>query len=144
MVKCSNDGCEYEYCCIHCDRFGKDCTCEKIFNNERGQEAILKRCFYASKENRCIVCGDVIPEGRQVCPNCESMREKETIEELKPNKNFPFDDYVSEGARKLAIKALESQIKLKEYIERINQPEYKDVVWKKDEVVLLLQELVAK
>ena len=21
--------------------------------------------------DRCIVCGKVIPEGRQVCPNCE-------------------------------------------------------------------------
>ena len=21
-------------------------------------------------ENRCILCGDIIPEGRQVCPNC--------------------------------------------------------------------------
>ena len=21
-------------------------------------------------ENRCVVCGDIIPEGRQVCPNC--------------------------------------------------------------------------
>lgn len=43
-----------------------------------------------------------------------------------------------------AIKSLKAQTKLKEYIERINQPEYKDVVWKKDEVVLLLQELVAE
>lgn len=23
-------------------------------------------------ENRCIICGAVIPEGRQVCPNCEN------------------------------------------------------------------------
>jgi len=22
-------------------------------------------------ENRCVSCGDIIPEGRQVCPNCE-------------------------------------------------------------------------
>ena len=21
--------------------------------------------------NRCVVCGDLIPEGRQVCPRCE-------------------------------------------------------------------------
>lgn len=21
-------------------------------------------------ENRCVVCGAIIPEGRQVCPNC--------------------------------------------------------------------------
>ena len=24
-----------------------------------------------SNEEKCLVCGDVIPEGRQVCPNCE-------------------------------------------------------------------------
>lgn len=23
-------------------------------------------------EERCLVCGDVIPEGKQVCPNCEA------------------------------------------------------------------------
>lgn len=23
-------------------------------------------------ENRCVVCGSVIPEGRYVCPNCEA------------------------------------------------------------------------
>lgn len=22
-------------------------------------------------EDRCIVCGEVVPEGRQVCPKCE-------------------------------------------------------------------------
>ena len=26
-------------------------------------------------ENRCVCCGEIIPEGRQVCPNCE-RREK--------------------------------------------------------------------
>ena len=25
-----------------------------------------------TSEDRCIVCGDVVPEGRQVCPACES------------------------------------------------------------------------
>ena len=23
-------------------------------------------------ENRCVVCGAIIPEGQQVCPNCEA------------------------------------------------------------------------
>jgi RNA polymerase subunit RPABC4/transcription elongation factor Spt4 len=32
-------------------------------------------------ENRCVVCGEIIPEGRQVCPTCEVMSNKE-IEEL--------------------------------------------------------------
>jgi hypothetical protein len=25
-------------------------------------------------DNKCIVCGEVIPEGRQVCPKCEADR----------------------------------------------------------------------
>lgn len=23
-------------------------------------------------EERCVCCGEIIPEGRQVCPNCEN------------------------------------------------------------------------
>ena len=26
------------------------------------------------KENQCVICGEVIPEGRQVCPTCEAKR----------------------------------------------------------------------
>ena len=26
--------------------------------------------------NRCVCCGEIIPEGRQVCPNCESKVKK--------------------------------------------------------------------
>lgn len=26
------------------------------------------------KENQCAICGDVIPEGRQVCPKCEALK----------------------------------------------------------------------
>lgn len=25
-----------------------------------------------TNDNRCVACGDVIPEGRQVCPTCEA------------------------------------------------------------------------
>ena len=25
------------------------------------------------RDNRCVCCGDVIPEGRQVCYRCEHM-----------------------------------------------------------------------
>lgn len=24
--------------------------------------------------NRCVCCGEIIPEGRQVCPNCEKTQ----------------------------------------------------------------------
>ena len=27
-------------------------------------------------DNKCVSCGEVIPEGRQVCPNCESVSSK--------------------------------------------------------------------
>ena len=27
-------------------------------------------------DNKCVSCGAVIPEGRQVCPNCESVGSK--------------------------------------------------------------------
>lgn len=44
----------------------------------------------------------------------------------------------------MAMNALDAQIRLKEYIERINQPEYNGVVWQKDEVVMLLRDLLAE
>ena len=38
-------------------------------------------------ENRCVICGVVIPEGRQVCPNCEKQAIKQAAE-LARNKMF--------------------------------------------------------
>lgn len=35
-------------------------------------------------ENRCVCCGDIIPEGRQICPICEQRKNtvrRETIVE---------------------------------------------------------------
>lgn len=29
-------------------------------------------------ENRCLICGAVIPEGRQLCPNCEKPKRHAT------------------------------------------------------------------
>lgn len=35
-------------------------------------------------ENRCIVCGDIIPEGRMVCPICErESNPQKNIESVK-------------------------------------------------------------
>lgn len=31
-------------------------------------------------EERCICCGEIIPEGRQVCPSCEAEAEKKAEE----------------------------------------------------------------
>ena len=27
--------------------------------------------LYRQNVNRCVCCGEIIPEGRQVCPNCK-------------------------------------------------------------------------
>lgn len=44
----------------------------------------------------------------------------------------------------LAIKALEAQNKLKEWIEAYNQPEFKDIIWNTEEVIGLLKEFVTE
>lgn len=31
-------------------------------------------------DNRCICCGEIIPEGRMVCPNCEATLWPDTKE----------------------------------------------------------------
>lgn len=41
-------------------------------------------------ENRCVVCGAIIPEGRQVCPICE-------YEEIPRKRNEAKDDEKSRG-----------------------------------------------
>lgn len=75
------------------------------------------------------------------------MKEQVAIKHLEDHfevhddgRPHPFLD----AAVSMAIRSLKAQIKLKEYIERLNQPEYDGVVWQKDEVVLLLKELVVK
>ena len=44
------------------------------------QEPFICRCVecmqdypteYGTKTETCVSCGEIIPEGRQVCPNCE-------------------------------------------------------------------------
>lgn len=39
-------------------------------------------------ENRCVCCGEIIPEGRMVCPNCENER-----------RNKPMDNWISVSER---------------------------------------------
>lgn len=33
-------------------------------------------------DNRCVCCGEIIPEGRQVCPGCENAPLRETLIEF--------------------------------------------------------------
>lgn len=34
-------------------------------------------------ENRCVCCGEIIPEGRQVCPFCEFGAEYQVVFDAK-------------------------------------------------------------
>lgn len=36
-------------------------------------------------DNRCVCCGEIIPEGRMVCPNCERGTKRGTFEDRKPD-----------------------------------------------------------
>ena len=38
-----------------------------------GQETLQKAL---AKAEKCVSCGEIVPEGRQVCPNCEEGKEK--------------------------------------------------------------------
>lgn len=40
-------------------------------------------------EDRCVVCGQVIPEGTLVCPNCQAKYER--VEYTKPDGRWKID-----------------------------------------------------
>lgn len=46
--------------------------------------------------NKCVFCGVEIPEGRQVCPNCETNNNDEAIKKIN---DFQFDDFANEIVR---------------------------------------------
>ena len=33
--------------------------------------------------DRCVMCGEIIPEGRQVCPNCEARIMEHPLDEMR-------------------------------------------------------------
>lgn len=47
---------------------------------------------YGQMGDRCVCCGEIIPEGRQVCPNCERSPDDDpliikTVDSLRKEKN---------------------------------------------------------
>ena len=34
-------------------------------------------------EDRCVCCGEIIPEGRQICKQCEYEQEENELKEVK-------------------------------------------------------------
>lgn len=43
-------------------------------------------------DSKCIICGTEVPEGRQVCPNCETKAEPTEIEILKEALQLALSD----------------------------------------------------
>ena len=37
--------------------------------------------------DRCVCCGEIVPEGRQICPSCERKRYIYTIPDIPPSLN---------------------------------------------------------
>lgn len=46
-------------------------------------------------DNRCVYCGEIIPEGRQVCPTCEKIQSETTKAE---NFNRVLNDWIAPAA----------------------------------------------
>lgn len=43
-------------------------------------------------EEKCVICGDIVPEGRQVCPQCSSDKnESKEIKRLKNKAKFYYN-----------------------------------------------------
>ena len=82
--------------------------------------------------NRCVVCGEIIPEGRQVCPQCESdpvnrpahyTDGKIEVIDFIEDKKLGFCrgnaiKYISRAGKKDPSKEIEDLNKAKWYIER--------------------------
>ena len=51
-------------------KYNKGCRDAYVDECERLKAELFGRVIVAS-DNRCVCCGEIIPEGRQVCPNCE-------------------------------------------------------------------------
>ena len=52
--------------------------CKLNSNLAREEEKALHTHLHVGlDDNRCVCCGEIIPEGRQVCPRCEIREEKE-------------------------------------------------------------------
>lgn len=55
-------------------------------------------------DNTCIMCGDIVPEGRIVCPACQTdiERRPDDCEECKLRQEPTSDKWPNRGKRKRA------------------------------------------
>ena len=69
-------------------------------------------------EDRCIMCGSVIPEGKQVCTNCAiKVLHPDTSRETLEGYNYDDGIIIAEAACLVAIDAMEKLKRLEEWMD---------------------------
>jgi len=75
MKNCKN--CKYAVIRRKADDNAPNVVCMKRTNFDKGiiyltqEDANCRNYFMPVSADTCVSCGEVIPEGRQVCPRCE-------------------------------------------------------------------------
>lgn len=70
--------------CIYCKYKDRKSTEEPCDSCRFGNGAQNFPNKFEPKENHCMKCGAIIPEGRHICLTCEGANEMQTFERRKP------------------------------------------------------------
>jgi hypothetical protein len=76
--------------CAWCGEYVDESELEEVYDGDEGREVMIcKKCFrdlIVPSGDTCVCCGEIIPEGEQVCLNCRKVTEGPTsVPELKVN-----------------------------------------------------------
>lgn len=92
--------CKQQIHCLSCPLSvritGKDC---RTLTHKELIEMIVKE-----PDNLCVICGAVLPKGRQVCPICGTKDEAEAFAQLIRRKIPKEEDPLATAARDTALK----------------------------------------
>lgn len=69
----------------------------------------------------CVLCGEYIPEGRQVCPACELTRRKELVMALKKEREREYNHYLSQAGKLLGPEKYKNLIVIPGELPDLNQ-----------------------
>ena len=71
-------------------------------------------------DNMCVMCGTVIPEGRQACPHCEAAV-SETTDKIRTKVNDELEQAFRQGYTKGFNAGMETACSLKQDNERLKR-----------------------
>ena len=75
-------------------------------------------------DNRCVYCGEIIPEGRQVCPNCNTSVGTHSVRSYESKNNKKIKKALKEIANVMcAMGDLKKATTITKAIDLINQQE---------------------